>query len=90
MKHFNIKITGRVQGVFFRDSTRREANDLGVKGFVKNERDGSVYVEAEAKEEVLNEFVEWCRQGPPASQVDQVDIEEDVLKGFDSFRIAYS
>jgi acylphosphatase len=47
MKHINIKITGKVQGVFFRASTKAVADQIGVKGFVKNEKDGSVYVEAE-------------------------------------------
>ena len=89
MKHLNITITGKVQGVFFRDSTRKKARDLGVKGFVKNQPDGSVYVEAEAEEEILNEFIKWCHQGPPASQVDQVDIDEGELERFDAFRITY-
>ena len=56
MKHLKISITGRVQGVFFRDSARMEANRLGVAGFARNEPDGSVYIEAEGEKDALDEF----------------------------------
>jgi acylphosphatase len=49
-KHFNIRISGRVQGVFFRASTKAKAEELGISGFVQNEPDGSVYIEAEGEE----------------------------------------
>jgi acylphosphatase len=56
MKHWNIKVTGKVQGVFFRASTKAVADQLGVKGFVKNLSDGSVYIEAEGDEFALEYF----------------------------------
>lgn len=71
-----IKITGRVQGVSFRYSARTIARYLGVKGFVRNMHDGSVYIEAEAEENVLGNFVIWCRKGPDFAQVEKVETDE--------------
>ncbi len=62
MKHLNIKIHGQVQGVFFRDSAKQAADKLGIKGFAKNEADGTVYIEAEGEEAGLGKFLEWCRR----------------------------
>jgi len=61
---YRIHVTGRVQGVGFRYSTLREAKRRGITGFVKNQYDGSVYIEAEGSQEELLDFVEWCRNGP--------------------------
>lgn len=61
---YKITVKGRVQGVGFRYSTLREARRLGISGFVRNMPDGSVYIEAEASEEVLKIFIKWCEQGP--------------------------
>lgn len=74
--HYDIRITGRVQGVFFRASARAEAERLSVRGFVRNERDGSVYAEAEGDRESLDRFVAWCRRGPAHARVDGVTVEE--------------
>lgn len=62
MIHLNINIIGKVQGVWFRASTKEKAYSLGVKGFVKNEKNGSVYIEAEASNEIMNDFVEWRKK----------------------------
>jgi acylphosphatase len=86
-KHFSIKVIGKVQGVFFRASARDKAEHLGVKGFVRNEEDGSVYIEAEGEEMILKEFIEWCRQGPPHASVKKVDIQESPPKGFETFEL---
>jgi len=88
-KHFNIKVFGKVQGVFFRQITRERARTLGIKGFVRNELDGSVYIEAEGEEESLNKFTEWCKVGPPMSKVDKTEITESLLQNFSSFEIGY-
>lgn len=61
---YRINVSGRVQGVGFRYSTVREAKRLGITGFVKNQYDGSVYIEAEGSADQLFNFVEWCRRGP--------------------------
>ena len=84
-KHFNIKIFGKVQGVFFRQTTKEKARALGIKGFVRNEPNGSVYIEAEGEEEILNKFIEWCKVGPSQANVDKIEFNESVLKNFPSF-----
>lgn len=87
MKHLNIIIKGKVQGVFFRKFTHSKATQLGVKGFVKNLNDGSVYVEAEGDHNILDIFVEWCHDGSPTAQVDEVITEEGEYLGFTEFEL---
>jgi acylphosphatase len=84
---FVIRVTGRVQGVFYRASARAEAERLGLRGFVRNEPDGSVYAEAEGEREALARFAAWCRRGPPHARVESVAIEEREIEGFEGFRI---
>lgn len=86
-KHISIKVSGRVQGVFYRASTDDKAQRLGVKGYVKNEPDGSVYIEAEGDDAVLDALVEWCKQGPPAARVSNVEVHEGTWKGFSEFTV---
>ena len=86
-KHFSIRIKGRVQGVFFRALTKERADELGVRGFVRNEPDGSVYIEAEADERTLQQFMDWCRQGPPRARVEKLDVNEGDRKDFASFEL---
>mgnify|MGYP006301477767 CR=1 FL=1 len=71
-----ITIQGRVQGVGFRYSTVHKAQELGIKGFVKNRSDGSVYIEAEGDPQKLNEFLNWCWQGPSTARVEHVTRQE--------------
>ncbi|SFH30350.1 acylphosphatase [Pedobacter insulae] len=87
MKHINIKITGKVQGVFFRASTKAVADQMGVKGLVKNERDGSVYIEAEAVQPILAMFLEWCNEGPDKSTVENVEVKEGEVKNYRNFEV---
>lgn len=88
MKAVTIRVSGKVQGVFFRASTKAEADRLNIRGMVRNEPDGSVYIEAEGEEKKLNLFIEWCRKGPPQAIVKFCDIKESVPKGEAEFRIA--
>ena len=85
--HKNIKITGIVQGVYFRATTWDKARELGVKGFVRNQADGSVYIEAEGDEAVLKKFIDWCHSGPAAARVDQVEVDAAMMKSFRTFEI---
>lgn len=87
MKHLTIRVMGRVQGVFFRASTREVASNLQLRGFVRNEPDGSVYIEAEGTDEALEKFVAWCRQGPPHAIVSDVVVHEGPLQHMDRFDI---
>jgi acylphosphatase len=81
-----LKISGRVQNVGFRYHTRKTAQQLGVDGFVKNEMDGSVYIEAEAEEEVLDQFILWCHKGPAWARVDEVKVQASQVLGPDGYR----
>lgn len=85
MKHINIKVIGKVQGVFFRASTKAVADQMGVKGKVKNEKDGSVMIEAEASEAILELFVEWCHTGPEKAKVENVIIEDGEIQHYTDF-----
>lgn len=89
MKHLNIRFHGRVQGVFFRDFIQKEAQRLDLRGFVRNEPDGTVYAEAEGKEEKLEEFLELCKKGSQSAKIDNVETEEGELKNFEDFHIEY-
>ncbi|MBI2018386.1 acylphosphatase [Candidatus Daviesbacteria bacterium] len=86
-KHLNIKVFGRVQGIFFRATAKEQADLLGIVGFAKNIPDGSVYIEAEGEEEKLDKFVKWCYIGPSMAEVEKVEITEDKLKNFLQFEI---
>ncbi len=88
-KHLNIIVTGKVQGVWFRKHTQDKALSLNLNGFVRNEPDGSVYVEVESElEHILNEFIKWLHQGSPLSKVEKVKIlSETPCKNFDGFVI---
>jgi len=87
MKCLQITIRGKVQGVWFRVSTRNKAQELGVFGIVKNQADGSVYVEVEGDEDILKNFIEWCYEGSEFSRVDTVEILEIEKKDFTAFTI---
>lgn len=68
----NLLVSGKVQGVFFRQSTLQEAQRLGLLGFVQNLPDGSVEIEAEGEREAIDALVRWARVGPPQARVDAV------------------
>jgi len=86
----HLIIEGRVQGVWFRDSTRNEATRLNLTGWVKNRFDGSVELVAEGSREEVKKLIEWCHHGPPGARVTMVhEIKEDYTGEFDSFRIMF-
>lgn len=87
MEHLNIFITGVVQGVFFRLTTKAVADQLGVKGIVKNLPDGRVYVEAEGKPVQLTLFLEWCAEGPEKAKVENIDTHKGELKNYRNFEV---
>lgn len=84
-KHLNIKISGQVQGVFFRETAKDTAEKLGIFGFVRNESDGTVYIEAEGDEVNLDKFIKWCHDGSEAAQIDKVEVQMGSLKNFSKF-----
>jgi acylphosphatase len=89
MFHYNITVSGRVQGVSFRHAARNTARYIGVRGVIRNLYDGSVYIEAEGEKEQLSEFVRWCRTGPPFATVENVEVEEADVRNFSSFEITF-
>ena len=86
-QHITIIVSGKVQGVSYRMATKARAYELGIKGFVRNEQNGDVYIEAEASQDVLDEFVKWCETGPPRARVQQVDVTPEGVKDFSDFTI---
>lgn len=74
-RRFVATIHGVVQGVYFRESSRRAASLLGVAGSVRNQPDGTVRVVAEGDEATLHEFLAWLGRGPERARVDQVEVE---------------
>jgi acylphosphatase len=83
-------IEGRVQGVWFRESTRREAERLGVYGWVRNRPEGTVEAVAEGAEEQVRKLAAWCRHGPPSARVSRVhETEEAFRREFADFDIVY-
>jgi len=88
MRHTNIYITGKVHGVGLRYFLREQALKLGLKGFIRNEPDGTVYIEVEGNDPELNRFMEVCRAGNGSAQVHHVRTNPDVLKSFTTFTIA--
>jgi acylphosphatase len=89
MRAVEVRVTGRVQGVSFRWYAAREAGRLGLAGWIRNEPDGSVHTHAEGPDHALEEFVAWCRQGPPAARVDAVAATDVDPTGATSFDITH-
>lgn len=83
MAHVRRRVVahGRVQGVWFRESARRRANELGVSGWVRNRTDGAVEAEIEGPAEEVAVLVDWFRHGPADARVESVDVEELAVTG---------
>ncbi len=79
IKRVNLIIRGHVQGVFFRVSTRQQAQRLGLKGFVRNLSDGSVNAVAEGEHLDIEHFIRWCRRGPSAARVEEVIVQNELV-----------
>ena len=87
MKRIRIIVNGKVQGVFYRINTIKIAQSLSIYGFVKNNADGSVLIDAEGEEPNLRSLVEWCRVGPPTARVDSVSTEQLNPLGYTDFEV---
>lgn len=84
---YRVVVHGLVQGVWFRESCRRRANELGVAGFVRNRADGTVEAHFEGSERAVAQAVAWCRAGPPAAEVTAVDVTAEELEGTAGFQV---
>jgi acylphosphatase len=90
MKTVHVKISGKVQGVWFRASTQEQAEKIGVKGWVKNTLDGDVEALFQGSEKQINAIIDWCYKGPSLSRVKNVKVTFlDTKELFNSFHINY-
>ncbi len=90
LKRVEIKVFGRVQGVFFRDEAYRRAKKLELYGWVKNEKDGSVKIVVEGLEDNLKKLIEWSKRGPLLARVDKIEVKWKKGTGeFKNFEITY-
>ena len=80
-------VSGLVQGVWFRESCRREAEERNVAGWVANRSDGTVEAVFEGREPDVAEVVAWCRVGPPRADVNAVDVTQEETEGLVGFRV---
>jgi acylphosphatase len=83
-----VVVRGRVQGVFFRDSCRREAQKRGVTGWVVNRADGAVEAFFEGEQNAVEQMCEWCRYGPPYADVTGIEVEQASPTGATGFMIS--
>ena len=84
-----IRCRGKVQGVFFRASTKERADQLGIKGWVRNEYNGDVLIHAESDEESIQKLLKWCNEGPPLAQVVSVDHQIVSFENYKEFKITF-
>lgn len=89
MKRAHVFVSGEVQGVFFRSNTRQQAVRLGLKGWVRNLRDGRVEAVFEGEDAAIRRIIEWCHEGPPHATVERVEVLWEDPTGFTTFSILY-
>ena len=86
----HVLISGKVQGVWFRASTKQKAEELGITGWVRNTSDGKVEAVFEGEEKIVQKMIEWCHHGPPLAKVEHVEIKQQKpSNGFEGFSIKY-
>jgi len=89
-KSVKVRVFGFVQGIGYRSWTKRKAEELGLKGWVKNLQDGSVEAHLEGEEKVLNQMIELMKKGPRFARVEKIEVKtEDQIKGYENFQISY-
>ena len=82
-----VVVHGTVQGVFFRDATRRKARSRGVAGWVRNRSDGAVEAHFEGAPDAVESMVAFAREGPRHAEVDRADVEEVAVEGLEGFEV---
>lgn len=87
MKHLDIRVIGKVQGVFYRETSKAVADQLGVKGLIRNEADGTVSIEAEGDDFSLELFLDFCHKGSDKADVERVEVSESDLKNYRNFEV---
>lgn len=85
-----LKVRGTVQGVFYRASARDEGERLGLTGWVRNLPNGDVEALVEGPAALVEQFIDWCKVGPPAARVAEVEVEPEQWRGeFQRFSVAW-
>ena len=87
MTRKRVVVSGRVQGVFFRDTARRRAESAGVAGWISNRPDGAVEAVFEGDPVAVEELVEFCRRGPSRAEIASVEVEEEEPEGLSGFEV---
>ena len=87
MKAYSILVRGRVQGVFYRASTKAKAIELRLKGWCRNEMDGSVYIHVEGEQPTIDRLIAWCQLGPQMAIVESCEVKPVEPEGFNDFQI---
>ncbi len=90
MKTLTAVVYGKVQGVNYRASTQKKAEELGLSGTVKNESNGTVLIRVTGTDPVLNEFLAWCKRGPERAEVEKVEVKESKTEVFSGFKILWN
>ncbi|GAB6877855.1 acylphosphatase [Halorubrum gandharaense] len=85
----HVFVSGRVQGVYYRATTRDTAREAGVDGWVRNLDDGRVEAVFEGPPDAVEELVTWCKTGSPAAEVDDVSVEREEPEGLDGFEVRW-
>ncbi len=89
MKTYRIIASGRVQGVFFRQNTKKKAIELMISGSVRNLQSGDVEIYAQGREADMSRFIGWCRDGPASSRVDDLAIKETEMDRMEGFNVIF-
>jgi acylphosphatase len=84
---YRVTVAGRVQGVWFRQSCRRQAVELGVHGWVRNDGDGTVQAALEGEAGAVDQLVAWMRIGPPHARVAKLDVRPETPLGEQGFEV---
>ena len=83
----HVFVSGRVQGVSFRDATRSQAEQLGLSGWVRNTQDGQVEAVFEGEPDTVRQMVEWCKSGPSSADVEDVSVENEQTEDLSGFEV---
>ena len=83
----HVLVSGRVQGVSFRDATRSQAEQLGLSGWVRNTQDGQVEAVFEGVPETVQQMIEWCKSGPSSADVEDVSVENEQPENLSGFEV---
>ena len=87
MKTIRVYLTGAIQGVFFRKFLKEKADELGIRGYVRNLEDGRIEIVAEGKDNAIDEMWGVCQKGNPHTEIKDIQMEKLTHQGFDGFKI---